>query len=101
MQAQGDSKMNTRQRFETAYRIRRLMKHKYACSAELKKFDDFGMLRLALKCTFYPPGYFTSGGLHFSKQAAKNGYSFKKAVKMYLRAVKYRMGARHARNLAA
>jgi hypothetical protein len=92
--------MNTvRERFAKAYRIRRLMKHKVACSAALRNFDDLEMLTLALKCTYYPTGYFTSGGVWFARQAARNGYSFKKAIRSYLRAVKYRQWRRERSDL--
>lgn len=88
-----------RERFQAAYRIRRLMKHKFACTAAMKRFDDADMLRLALRCTYYPLGYHTSGGVWFSRQAAKNGYSFKTAIRSYLRAVKYRQWRRERSDL--
>lgn len=86
--------MTRRSAFKRAFRAYRIaMKHRIAGTQAFKRLDDaaLDMLPLALRCRRYPEGYHTSGGLWFARGAAKNGYSFKAAVRMYLRAVRHRM----------
>ena len=85
-----DAPITARERFSRAYRAVRLMKHKYAATAAFNRLPADDMLRYALKCIKYPDGYHTSGGVWFARQAAKNGRSFKTAIRIYLRAAKYR-----------
>lgn len=81
----------TREKFRAAFRATRIMRrHRVAGAAAVEKIADTDMLVRAMRCWRYPDGYHTSGGVWFSRQAAKNGYSFKHAIKCYLRAVKYR-----------
>lgn len=91
--AYGNEKI-ARAEFRKAFRAVRLMKHRVAATAAFNRLDNMDMLRRALRCVRYPDGYHTSGGVWFSRQAAKNGRSFKTAIRIYLRAVKERQWRR-------
>lgn len=81
----------TRNDFRLAYRAARLLPHKYACLAAMKNCD-IDAFRAALRCR---TAHVWRGGIECSKEARRTGYSFRKAVSIHLRAVKYRMATNH------
>lgn len=78
----------TRDEFRQAYRAARLLPRKFACMSEMKKVPA-ETLGPALQC-WTKRHENLGGGVAYSRAAAKSGRSFKKAVGIYLRAVKWR-----------
>lgn len=74
--------------FRQAYRATRLLPRKFACMAAMKNVPVQN-LAPALQC-WTKRHENLGGGVAYSREAARCGRSFKTAVRIYLRAVKFR-----------
>ncbi len=80
-------KSKTRDEFRAAYRAVRLIPHKWAGTAAIKKVGPTEMLDAALRCWTAPVW---RGGAACAREAAANGLSFKKAIALHLQSVRHR-----------
>lgn len=82
----------TRAEFRAAYRAARLLPHRFAAQAAFKTIPvEHIAPALQSWCNRHDS---LGGGLAYAKCAARNGYSFRHAVRLYLAAAARRRAAR-------
>lgn len=93
---QNQRQTGPRERFAAAYRAARLTPHKFAALAAYKGMtDDTAMFSRALTCWVHRHEWLF--GLQAVRTAASEGRSRKLALRLNLRAVKYRRANRTSR----
>jgi hypothetical protein len=76
-----------REQFQSAYRIARLCKHKYACLAAMRRDPGNPYLVIAVRLWCTSRWLF---GVEASRNAQRLGRSFKTAIRGNLKAARYR-----------